>query len=637
MPTNLRSVDLKVALKLLNRLTKLLYARSDVDSEVVLLRRVDGERVGGSDAIAEWVGVSDETTRDAIFNPDDTIQTVASTDVTAELAELSPRAFERFLGRLWAARGWSTTVTPRSGDDGIDVVATRSQFIDEKRLIQAKHRKDPTGTVKRHTVQQYAYLHQKDGVDEVLLVTNGTFSSPAKESALTANIKLIDGDTLAELLRDQDTNPDRVDDDIIPTVSVDTHHDTADPIVSPADVPQEDKNQVREIAQSPAVYARLLAALDDGDESLHGSLGALLQLFSGPEQIHILLIARPQHSYTDLTEQTLTYAEPSTQVECGYLDSQTLRGHYTQTGEVTSGLLRSYDDGIVALKRVQSLTKPAETLLEPLDEGLISVGTRGYHDEFDVSSSVLATVHTENRDFAGYDSVSQQLSLDSHLLSAFDYICISGSRQTSNWTLPDGFTDIGEDVEPVSDQQFRYHRALAADISPATEADSDFTSIARLILPSTDNDASWLIDSMGKSLAQLARASARIRLSETVTTEDIELAAVSLLGIFADSDGLLADHVSTVENTHWSAQVSEGDERSVPSASEYEDLSEYIKKEIIPQTVDMYGNEPGAPVSKVIKSVKEAGISEEDAEEEIDKLRTRGEAYVPKEGYIRTT
>ncbi|ESS12126.1 MAG: hypothetical protein A07HR60_01066, partial [uncultured archaeon A07HR60] len=60
-------------------------------------------------------------------------------------------------------------------------------------------------------------------------------------------------------------------------------------------------------------------------------------------------------------------------------------------------------------------------------------------------------------------------------------------------------------------------------------------------------------------------------------------------------------------------------------------------KELIPAVAEEYDEEPGAPVETVIERADEVGISTDKAEAEIDKLRTRGEVYEPKGGYIRTT
>lgn len=132
------------------------------------------------------------------------------------LTDLSSRGFEQLLSQVWQARGWSTSLTSESGDDGVDVVATKDRFFEQKQLIQAKHRTNPAEAIPRCVVQQYAYLHQKQDVDEVFLITNGTFTSPARDTAATANIKLVDGQTLTSLIHDKTTDTQRLNYEIVP-------------------------------------------------------------------------------------------------------------------------------------------------------------------------------------------------------------------------------------------------------------------------------------------------------------------------------------------------------------------------------------------------------------------------------------
>jgi restriction endonuclease Mrr len=118
-----------------------------------------------------------------------------STSLKKELLDLTPTGFEHFLADLYAERGWTTHVTKETGDDGVDVIATRNDYYPQKRVIQAKHGQDEP-RISRKTVQQYAYIHHQDDVDEVILATTGTFTQGAQESARTANIKLLDIETL---------------------------------------------------------------------------------------------------------------------------------------------------------------------------------------------------------------------------------------------------------------------------------------------------------------------------------------------------------------------------------------------------------------------------------------------------------
>lgn len=118
------------------------------------------------------------------------------------LAQMDEYRFEHLIADLWEARGWDTTVTTGSQDRGIDVIATKSVPFPQKQLIQAK-RYARDQTIGTPAIQQYSSLkQQEDAVDAVIVVTTGSFTSPARELAAELNVKLIDGAELFEILED---------------------------------------------------------------------------------------------------------------------------------------------------------------------------------------------------------------------------------------------------------------------------------------------------------------------------------------------------------------------------------------------------------------------------------------------------
>lgn len=113
------------------------------------------------------------------------------------LQTMDPSQFEEFVADVWVELGWETRTVGEPGDRGIDVIATDG---DAKQLIQAK-RYGPDTTVGSPEVQQYASLRlQEDGIDDVVIVTTGTFSQQAASLAPELDVTLVDGETLLEML-----------------------------------------------------------------------------------------------------------------------------------------------------------------------------------------------------------------------------------------------------------------------------------------------------------------------------------------------------------------------------------------------------------------------------------------------------
>jgi len=119
-------------------------------------------------------------------------------EIKNSLQNFSPEDFESLVATLWSKMGWSTTVTQSSRDQGIDIVATKSEVYTLKAVIQAKCYSDEN-RVGRPDIQQYSTLkEQVPDADTVIVVTSGFFTSDAKDLAEQLNVKTVNGTELAQ-------------------------------------------------------------------------------------------------------------------------------------------------------------------------------------------------------------------------------------------------------------------------------------------------------------------------------------------------------------------------------------------------------------------------------------------------------
>lgn len=127
---------------------------------------------------------------------------LARQELVDYLQHLDSEDFENFLADLWEERGWDTEVTPPSQDGGVDVVASRDLPLPLKVVIQAK-RYGPTSNVSSTEIQQYSSLRrQEENVDAVAVITTGGFTEQAQQAAEALNVKLVDVDSLCELVEE---------------------------------------------------------------------------------------------------------------------------------------------------------------------------------------------------------------------------------------------------------------------------------------------------------------------------------------------------------------------------------------------------------------------------------------------------
>lgn len=112
--------------------------------------------------------------------------------------------FENFVADLWERQGWDAEVEQQSGDAGVDIRAVKSMPYQQKALIQAKRYGENT-TVGGPDIQQYSALKQQEqDADKAIVVTTSRFTSAAYDRAEDLNVKLIDGDDLAQLIDELD-------------------------------------------------------------------------------------------------------------------------------------------------------------------------------------------------------------------------------------------------------------------------------------------------------------------------------------------------------------------------------------------------------------------------------------------------
>jgi hypothetical protein len=118
----------------------------------------------------------------------------------SQLREIDGYNFEHLIADLWEQRGWETTVTTKSNDRGIDVIAEKSSPFSQKHLVQAK-KYSAGNKIGGPAIQQYSSLrYQENDVDAVVIVTTSSFTSQARQRADELNVKLIDGDDLCDLI-----------------------------------------------------------------------------------------------------------------------------------------------------------------------------------------------------------------------------------------------------------------------------------------------------------------------------------------------------------------------------------------------------------------------------------------------------
>lgn len=116
--------------------------------------------------------------------------------IRRKLTGMEPALFKQFVADLWRQRGWEVQEV-NTTEEGIDMIAMAAG--EPSQIIQAKAYR-PTTHIRPSDLQKDALLcHQQKKIDEITVVTTGTFTERARQRAPAMGIQLVDTQELIEL------------------------------------------------------------------------------------------------------------------------------------------------------------------------------------------------------------------------------------------------------------------------------------------------------------------------------------------------------------------------------------------------------------------------------------------------------
>lgn len=114
----------------------------------------------------------------------------------ADIDLMSGFEFENFIGKLFEKMGYTTKVTKLSGDQGIDILATKNDFVV---AIQAKCY---SGIVGNHAIMEAVAGTKYYKANKCMVITNSSFTKSAQELAKANEVELWDRQVLKEKLEE---------------------------------------------------------------------------------------------------------------------------------------------------------------------------------------------------------------------------------------------------------------------------------------------------------------------------------------------------------------------------------------------------------------------------------------------------
>jgi replicative DNA helicase Mcm len=284
----------------------------------------------------------------------------------------------------------------------------------------------------------------------------------------------------------------------------------------------------------------------------------------------------------------------------------------------------------------------------------ISISKAGINATLKSRCSLLGAANPKYGRFDEYEPIAEQIDLEPALVSRFDLIFTITDKPDAEKDR-----DLAEHIIKTNFAgELHTHRANVAtsnvsqeevdsvteEVEPAIEADllRKYVAFAkRECYPTMTEEAKeeirdFYVTLRGQgegedspvpvtarkleALVRLAEASARIRLSDTVTTED--------------TDRVIDIVRSSLEDVGMDPETGEFDADMVEAGTS-KSQRDRIKnvKGIIRELQDEY--ERGAPFEEVVDRAEQAGIDRSKVEHEIQKLKNKGDIYEPQTDHLR--
>ena len=442
------------------------------------------------------------------------------------------------------------------------------------------------------------------------------------------------------------------------------------------DITEEDKAEIVRLSESDDIYERMV---DSIAPSIYGydqeKLAMTLQLFSGVTKhlpdgsrirgdMHMLLIGDPGTgksqllSYIQNIAPRAVYTSGKGSSSAG-LTAAAVRDDFGegQQWSLEAGALVLADQGIAAVDELDKMAPDDRSAMhEALEQQKISISKAGINATLKSRCSLLGAANPKYGRFDQYEPIGEQIELEPALISRFDLIfTVTDSPDeekdrnlaehilTTNYageltTQREEMTSLDVSIEEIEEMTATVDPAIDADLLRKYIAYSKqnchprMTEEARAAIrdfyvdlrsKGTDEDAPVPVTARQlEALVRLAEASARVRLSDTVSRDDaeriIEIVRACLQDIGVDP-----------ETGEFDADIVEAG-----TSKSQRDRIKNIKA-LIADVEEEYDD--GAPVDVVLERASEIGMEESTAEHEIEKLKQKGEVYEPKTDHLRTT
>jgi len=412
----------------------------------------------------------------------------------------------------------------------------------------------------------------------------------------------------------------------------------------------EDEQRIKELANDPNVYQKLVSSIAPsvyGHEEIKGAL--VLQLMGGVRKersdgtavrgdMHILLVGDPGAAKSTL----LTYISkmaPRARYVAGRgasaagITASVVKDEFMRGWALEAGAIVLASGGVLCLDEMDKMSmEDTSALHEAMAQQQVTISKANIQATLTARTTVLAAANPKLGRFDPFQPIASQINLPPALINRFDLIFAvrdipDKEKDTKIAThILEGNIDGVKEPEVPVDLMRKYiayvHQNVFPKLSPgAVEEIKEFYVGLRNSAITGDGGIKPIPISARQleALIRLAEGSARVRLSNQVTKKDARNAIKILkfcmmqVGFDYETGQFDMDRVAT----------------GVPASTRNKIL---VIKEIIHE-LEARGKKT-IPIEDIFAEASEKNLTEPQVEEILEKLKKEGEIYEPKRGWI---
>ena len=410
-----------------------------------------------------------------------------------------------------------------------------------------------------------------------------------------------------------------------------------------SEVTPERVEEIEELAADPNLVQKLINSIapnivtdDRGD--MH-KLAILLQMFGGVKRnnrrgdLNVFLVGSKGTGKSQMLSHAAELAPKSVQASGKGATAAGLTATATQSQHggwmLDAGALVLASGGMASIDEFDKMNDGArKSMHEAMEDQRVPINKAGINTVLPTETAILAAANPMGGEFDRTTPLTQQINLEAPLISRFDLIFGLIDDQDEEWDrmVATSQYDSEEKTGPIEDSLITEYVAYARqNIQPAFADESVKQKLVEWYVEQREkhegSEGLNLGPRTNDALRRLAEASARMRLSETITMEDaeraIELKKMHIGDVMLDRDG----NIDAAKGAGYS------------NVNSIREAVEMLLKELEPES-------GGVTIDEIVnnqESIQGVTLSRKKVEEQIEKFMASGEAYEPQTGeYIKT-